>query len=212
MKSRELPLFPLLLYWRLCMIHSEHPTMDEIRAYVKDTLPDEKHCDIGNHIYSCHQCMEKTRAAYKDTLIIENWSPQSIGELIWRMNIIAEMKNRTIFQRPANNPVTQEKLAAESPQEEKYPVIRHYYSKDKKVIATVEYAPGETEVSFEMKESPGTKKQEIAIIVFAFARMNTREILVCDKVTLKMSSPGLWETRWKGNIEYTPDITLLFTW
>ena len=78
------------------MDHSQHPTRNEIEKYVRDTLPDEKHLEIGNHIYSCRECMEAARLEYKNTLLIENWSARNIGELLWRMKIMTELKNRTI--------------------------------------------------------------------------------------------------------------------
>lgn len=195
------------------MADSQHPTESEIEKYVRDTLTDEKHLEIGEHIYSCKQCMEKARTEYKNSIIIENWSAGNAGELLWRMEIMTELKNRTVFQDFGSDTETEEKLAAESYLDKEQSIIRHYYSKDKKVIATVEYSPLETEVSFETRE----KELSDAVIVFAFVRMNTKKIILCDKVKLGAKSsvkgsPGVWENRWQGKIAFSPDLTLLFTW
>lgn len=190
------------------MADSQHPTKKEIEQYVRDTLSDEKHLEIGEHIYSCKQCMERARTEYKNSIIIENWSARNAGELLWRMNIMTELKSRTIFQKADSDMITEEKLAAESYLDNEQSIVRHYYSKDKKVIATAEYSSLEAEISFETREEDVCGSE----IVFALVRMNSREIIVCDKIKLIQRSPGVWENRWLGKVNFSPDLTLLFTW
>jgi len=188
------------------MAHSQHPAAHEIREYVRDTLSDNKHIEIGKHLFSCKQCMDLAREEYKNSILIENWSAKNIGELLWRMKILAELKNREISGEFIQDSEIEEKLAAQSEIDTVPTVSRHYYSKDKKVIATVEYSNQQVEVSFETRESDIAESE----IVFAFVRINSRKIIVCDKLKLIKRSPGVWENRWKGKLSFSPDLTLLF--
>jgi len=189
------------------VVHPQHPSQDEIKEYVRDTLSDEKHMAIGQPLFACKDCMEMTRMEFKDYIVLENWSAGNIGELLWRMKILTELKNATIsFKEIIDTPVD-EKLAAKSPPVKSKSIIKHYYSKDKKIIATVEYSEFSTEVSFETKDPDFSD----SIIVFAFVLLNSKKVIACDKVSLEKRSPGIWENRWQGTVPFTPDLTLLFT-
>ena len=186
----------------------QHPHNNEIKEYVMDTLSDEKHIEIGEHLFTCKECMNKTRAEYKNSIVLENWSAQKVGELLWRMKILSELKNNTISTEEITGTPTEEKIAAKTLPGDDQTIIKHYYSKDKKIIATVEYSEYNTEASFETRD-PGISE---STIVFAFILLNRRKVIVCDKVNLEIRSPGIWEKSWQGTIPYSPDLSLLFTY
>ena len=187
---------------------SQHPNNKEIAEYVRETLPDEKHIKIGEHLFICKKCMEKTRAEYKNNIVMENWSARNIGELLWRMKILTELKNNTISSEESIDTRGEERLAAESPPGEQQTIIKHYYSKDKKIIVTVEYSASSIVAAFETRDPDISD----SIIIFAFVSLNSRKVIVCDKVRLDIISPGIWEKRWQGTIPFSPDLTLLFTY
>jgi hypothetical protein len=189
------------------MEFSRHPTYNEIQEYVRETLSDEKHMEIGEHLFACKECMNRTREEYKDTIVLENWSAHNAGELLWRMKILSELKNNKQYTGEWTGLPEEEKLAAESASEDQM-IIKHYYSEDKRIIATVEYSAQTTEVSFE------TRDPEISdsLIIFAFVLLASKKVIMCDKVRLETLSPGIWEKRWQGAIPYAPDLSLLFTY
>ena len=80
------------------MAHTQHPGKDKLKKYVRDTLSDELHLEIGEHLFSCKECMKRARGEYKHYILLENWSARNIGELLWRMKLLTELKKRGVSE------------------------------------------------------------------------------------------------------------------
>jgi len=183
------------------MDKTQHPSQEDIRLYAADNLPDAKHMELGEHLLACTQCMDSARLEYKMNLLVENWTAETTADLLWSREISKGLKNKTIHVD-----FSQEQLAAETLPGDASSIIKHYFSKDKSIIATVEYTANSAEISFETKAAHLAE----AVIGFTLVRMDSRKIAVCGEVRLESRAAGIWEKTWKGKVDFSSDLTLLF--